>query len=239
MRLEAKELIHFYGKRKVLDGVAIQAESGQIVGLLGPNGAGKTTTFRILAGLLKPVSGVVSLDHNLVTTLPLYRRSRLGLVYLPQESSIFRALTSLENILVALSPRIKSAAESKKRAEALLEEFELTRVKDQPSHTLSGGERRRLEIARALAAEPKILMLDEPFTGVDPIAVDELTKLMKKLRDRGIGIVLTDHNARETLKVIDRAYLIYSGKILMEGSAQQLLDDERARRVYLGWDMRL
>ncbi|MBI2070204.1 MAG: LPS export ABC transporter ATP-binding protein [Elusimicrobia bacterium] len=239
MILEAKGLVHFYGKRKVLEEVHLKAAAGEIVGLLGPNGAGKTTCFRILAGLMRPTSGEVYLDGKSVTRLAVYRRSRLGLGYLPQESSIFRALTVLENIMLVLAMKGVRSAATEKRALEILEEFRLGHVARQKSHTLSGGERRRLEIARAVTAAPKILMLDEPFTGIDPVTVDDLRSLLGELKRRGIGIVLTDHNARETLKVIDRSYLIHSGKVLLEGDARTLLNDERARRLYLGWEMSL
>ncbi|MBI4668389.1 MAG: LPS export ABC transporter ATP-binding protein [Elusimicrobia bacterium] len=239
MILEAKNLVHFYGRRKVLDGVNIKAAAGEIVGLLGPNGAGKTTCFRILSGLMRPISGRVFLDGKDVTRLAIYKKARLGLGYLPQESSVFRSLTVSENILLVLATKGVKAARARDRAAAILKEYELTHVAGQPSHTLSGGERRRLEIARAITAEPKILMLDEPFTGIDPITVDELRRLLTDLKRRGIGIVLTDHNARETLKVIDRSYLIHSGKILLEGDAPTLVNDERAKKLYLGWEMNL
>ncbi|MEK6543639.1 MAG: LPS export ABC transporter ATP-binding protein [Elusimicrobiota bacterium] len=237
--LDAKGLEHYYGKRKVLRGISLTARSGEIVGLLGPNGAGKTTTFKILSGLMRPSKGAVLWQDKDIGKLPIHKRARLGLGYLPQESSIFRALTVEENLFVVLAHKGFARAQARQRAEALLQEFELTRVAKQPSHTLSGGERRRLEIARALTAEPKILMLDEPFTGIDPITVDELRRLLGKLSKQGLGIILTDHNARETLKVIDRSYLIYDGEILIEGSAKELLNDERARRYYLGWEMTL
>ncbi|MBI4064149.1 MAG: LPS export ABC transporter ATP-binding protein [Elusimicrobia bacterium] len=239
MILEAKDLVHFYGKRKVLDNVSIRASSGEIVGLLGPNGAGKTTCFRIMAGLMRPGGGEVLVDSQPVTRRAIYQRARMGLGYLPQESSVFRSLTVTENILVALAAIKFPKNQAREKAAAIIDEYQLAHVAGQPSHTLSGGERRRLEIARAIAAEPKILMLDEPFTGIDPITVDELRMLLGRLKGRGIGIVLTDHNARETLKVIDRSYLIHSGKILTQGDAQSLLNDERARRLYLGWEMTL
>ncbi len=239
MILEAKDLVHFYGRRKVLEQIHIQAKEGEIIGLLGPNGAGKTTCFRILAGLMRPSSGRVYLDNKDITGVPLYRRARMGLGYLPQESSVFRSLSVLENILVVLGIGGMSSGPAKKEAAQILQEYQLERVARQPGYTLSGGERRRLEIARAVAAKPKILMLDEPFTGIDPVTVDELRGMLKGLKERGIGIIVTDHNARETLKVIDRSYLIHSGKILLEGNAQTLLNDEQARRLYLGWEMSL
>ncbi|MBI4370629.1 MAG: LPS export ABC transporter ATP-binding protein [Elusimicrobia bacterium] len=239
MILRAENLAHYYGKRKVLENIHIRASSGEIVGLLGPNGAGKTTCFRILSGLMRPASGKVFLDNKNVTRYPLYRRARLGLGYLPQENSIFRSLTVIQNILLVLSTRNWGRRAGRDEAMKIVEEFELTRVAGQLSYTLSGGERRRLEIARAIAAEPKILMLDEPFTGIDPVTVDELRRLLSRLKERGIGIIVTDHNARETLKVIDRSYLIHSGKILLEGDAETLLNDKRARELYLGWEMSL
>lgn len=239
MILEAKDLIHYYGRRKVLEDVHIQAREGEIVGLLGPNGAGKTTCFRILSGLMRPSSGKVFMDQKEITSLPLYRRARLGLGYLPQESSVFRSLSVIENILVVLGIQGVPRKQAREQAERILQEYQLSRVAKQAGYTLSGGERRRLEIARAVTAKPKILMLDEPFTGIDPVTVDELRTMLRGLKEKGIGIVVTDHNARETLKVIDRSYLIHSGKILLEGDAQTMLNDERARRLYLGWEMSL
>lgn len=239
MLLEAKGLVHFYGQKKILNDVSLSVRSGEIVGLLGPNGAGKTTSFKILAGLLRPKKGDVFLDQKSITKLPIYKRARLGVVYLTQESSVFRALTVHENLLVALAATPIKEADALVRARALLEEFGLTRVAQQKAYTLSGGERRRLEIARSLTVNPKILMLDEPFTGIDPITVDEIKKILSELKAKGIGIVITDHNAREALKVTDRCYLIYDGQILTEGSAQKLLNDEHARRLYLGWEMTL
>lgn len=239
MKLEAKNLVHFYGQKKVLNNVNLNVSSGEIVGLLGPNGAGKTTSFRILAGLIHPKQGGVYLDEKEITRWPIYRRARSGLGYLTQESSVFRALTVLQNLLIVFSSKGLNSQEAKTRAQRLLEEFGLADLRDQAAFTLSGGERRRLEIARSLTADPKILMLDEPFTGIDPVTVDELKLLLVQLKAKGIGIVITDHNARETLKVIDRSYLIYEGKILIHGSAQDLLRDEHARRLYLGWEISL
>lgn len=239
MLLEAKGLVHFYGQKKILNDVSLNVRSGEIVGLLGPNGAGKTTSFKILAGLLRPKKGGVFLDQAPITSLPIYKRARLGVVYLTQESSVFRALTVYENLLVALAGTPLKKADAVVRAQALMEEFGLTRVAHQSAYTLSGGERRRLEIARSLTVNPKILMLDEPFTGIDPITVDEIKKILAALKSKGIGIVITDHNAREALKVTDRCYLIYDGQILTEGSAMDLLSDEHARRLYLGWEMTL
>jgi len=239
MILEAKNLIHFYGKKQVLNDVSLKVTTGEIVGLLGPNGAGKTTSFRILAGLLRPKKGEVTIDGMPVTKLPIYKRARMGLGYLTQESSVFRALSVYENLLVVLAAKGLSRKEAKARAEKLLEEFGLTRVSGQSAYTLSGGERRRLEIARSLTADPQILMLDEPFTGIDPITVDEIRVILSNLKMKGIGIVITDHNAREALKTIDRSYLIYEGRVLIHGSAQDLLNNEHARRLYLGWEISL
>ena len=239
MLLEANNLIHFYGQKKVLNDVSLKVNAGEIVGLLGPNGAGKTTSFRILAGLLKPKKGEVMIDKVRVTNLPIYKRARMGLGYLTQESSVFRALTVNENILVVLAAKGFNKSEAKDRADNLLEEFGLTRVCAQAAYTLSGGERRRLEIARSLTADPKILMLDEPFTGIDPITVDEIRIILSNLKKKGIGIVITDHNAREALKTIDRSYLIYEGRVLIHGTARDLLNDEHARRLYLGWEISL
>jgi lipopolysaccharide export system ATP-binding protein len=212
----------------------LEVSPGEIVGLLGPNGAGKTTTFNIIIGLIPPDKGEVILNGEKITQLPMYKRARMGMSYLPQESSIFRKLTVEENLLAILEHSDCSADERVARSQSLLEEFEISHLAKQPAYTLSGGERRRLEICRSLINSPYFIMLDEPFSGVDPISVYSLQELIRKLRDRGIGILLTDHSVRETLEVVDRAYLIYEGRVEASGSSHELATNPRARQVYLG-----
>jgi lipopolysaccharide export system ATP-binding protein len=234
MILRAEELFKKYKHRMVVNGISISVRQGEIVGLLGPNGAGKTTTFYMTVGLVKPYDGSVYLGDNKVTNWPMYQRARSGVSYLAQEPSIFRGL-SVEDNLTAIAQMLPiSKDKQQKKVDSLLADFGLTRLKKQISVTLSGGEKRRLEIARALITNPKFLLLDEPFVGIDPITVDNIQKIIKSLRDRGLGILITDHNVRETLEIIDRAYIIYEGKILLEGSAKDLLENPKARKVYLG-----
>ncbi|MDR1696445.1 MAG: LPS export ABC transporter ATP-binding protein [Endomicrobium sp.] len=234
MILRSEELFKKYKYRMVVNGISISVKQGEIVGLLGPNGAGKTTTFYMTVGLIKPYDGSVYLDDDEITDWAMYRRARAGIGYLAQESSIFRGLTVEDNLSAIAQMLPVSKKEQKDKVNSLLEDFGLTKLRSQLSVTLSGGEKRRLEIARALVNDPKFLLLDEPFVGIDPITVDDIQKIIKKLKERGLGILITDHNVRETLEIIDRAYIIYEGKILLEGSARELLDNPQARKVYLG-----
>ncbi|MES2797546.1 MAG: LPS export ABC transporter ATP-binding protein [Bacteroidota bacterium] len=234
MILRTENLVKKYSQRLVNDHVSYYVEQGEIVGLLGPNGAGKTTSFYMAVGLVKPNEGKVFLDDLEITDLPMYKRARLGVGYLAQEASVFRSLSVEENILCVLEMTSLSKKEQKEKTESLLEEFSLTHVRKNKGSVLSGGERRRTEIARALAVDPKFILLDEPFAGVDPIAVEEIQSIVAKLKYRNIGILITDHNVDETLAITDRAYLLFEGKILKEGTPQQLSDDEQVRRVYLG-----
>ncbi len=235
--LACHDLVKTYGMRRVVDDVTVRVESGEVVGLLGPNGAGKTTTFRMIVGLIQPDRGTVALDERNLTGLAMHRRARSGIGYLPQEPSIFRGLTVEENVLAILEqvPRV-GRRERRERAEALLEEFGLTERRRNLGHSLSGGERRRAEIARALAPDPRFLLLDEPFAAIDPIAVSELQRIVGGLRDRGLGVLVTDHSVRETLRVTDRAYIIEEGRILFEGTPAELVRSPDVRRAYLGED---
>ena len=223
-----------YDKRVVLSDVSVSVGKGEVVGLLGPNGAGKTTTFYSAMGLVKPDAGRIMLDGEDITKLPMYRRAILGLGYLPQETSIFRGLTVEKNILTVLELSEPDADARAKRLETLLGEFGLTRLRDAPAMALSGGERRRAEIARALAADPSIMLLDEPFAGIDPISIADIRDLVCQLKQRGIGVLITDHNVRETLEIVDRAYIIYDGRVLFSGSPDELVADANVRRLYLG-----
>ena len=232
--LKAENLVKIYGNRCVVNHVSLDVAPGEVVGLLGPNGAGKTTSFYMIVGLIEPNEGTILFDGHDVSRLAMYERARLGMGYLAQEPSIFRKLTVEENVLAVLESLELGAKERKLRLDELLNELQLTRLAKQKAFTLSGGERRRLEITRALATNPKFIMLDEPFGGVDPINVNEVQKIIANLRDRGLGILITDHNVRETLAVVDRAYLICNGEILFAGSGDQLLHDDKARQVYLG-----
>jgi len=237
--IQAADLVKQYGSRTVVDGVSINVRCGEIVGLLGPNGAGKTTTFYMLVGLVRPNAGTVSFRGENITRMPVYQRARLGIGYLAQEASIFRKLTVEENVLAILETLPLGRKERKERAEALLSSLGLLKVARQRAYTLSGGERRKLEIARALVRRPSVLMLDEPFSGVDPLAVHDIQEIVRGLRDRGLGIIVTDHNVRETLSIVDRAYLVYDGQILREGTSEFLVQDEVARRLYLGENFRM
>jgi lipopolysaccharide export system ATP-binding protein len=223
-----------YDKRPVLTDVSVSVARGEVVGLLGPNGAGKTTCFYSVMGLVKPDSGRVMLDGDDITSLPMYRRAILGLGYLPQETSIFRGLSIEKNILTVLELAEPDAAARAQKLEKLLDEFGLTRLREAPAMALSGGERRRAEIARALAADPSIMLLDEPFAGIDPISIADIRDLVKDLKSREIGVLITDHNVRETLDIVDRAYIIYDGRVLFSGSPEELVADTNVRRLYLG-----
>ena len=234
MILRAEHLIKKYKKRKVVNDISIKVEQGEIVGLLGPNGAGKTTSFYMIVGLIKPNEGLIYLDDANITDLPMYKRAKLGIGYLAQEASVFRRLTVEENLMAVLEMSTLSKAAQKEKMESLLEEFSLTHVRKNLGVVLSGGERRRTEIARALAVNPKFILLDEPFAGVDPIAVEEIQSIVAKLKEKNIGILITDHNVTETLSITDRAYLMFEGRLLKEGSAEDLADDPQVRKVYLG-----
>ncbi|MEO5493704.1 MAG: LPS export ABC transporter ATP-binding protein [Sphingomonas sp.] len=223
-----------YDKRVVLSDVSVSVGPGEVIGLLGPNGAGKTTCFYSVMGLVKPDSGRIMLDGDDITGLPMYRRAILGLGYLPQETSIFRGLSVEKNILAVLELAEPDKAERTKRLDQLLDEFGLTRLRDAPAMALSGGERRRAEIARALAANPSIMLLDEPFAGIDPLSISDIRDLIVQLKSRGIGVLITDHNVRETLEIVDRGYIIYDGRVLFAGSPAELVADENVRRLYLG-----
>lgn len=232
--LKAENLVKIYGSRCVVNNVSLEVAPGEVVGLLGPNGAGKTTSFYMIVGLIEPNAGKISFEGKDVSKLAMFERARLGMGYLAQEPSIFRKLTVEENVMAVLESLELTKKERKLRLGELLNELQLTHLAKQKAFTLSGGERRRLEITRALATNPKFIMLDEPFGGVDPINVNEVQKIIANLRDRGLGILITDHNVRETLAVVDRAYLICNGEILFAGSGDQLLNDQKARQVYLG-----
>lgn len=237
--LKADGLVRSFGKRRVVDGVDLHVRQGEIVGLLGPNGAGKTTTFYMIVGLLPAHEGAVLLDGDDLTRVPMYRRARKGIGYLSQEPSIFRKLTVEENVLAILETLPLGRQERMKRLDELLDELSIGHLRKNKAYSLSGGERRRLEITRALATHPKFMLLDEPFAGVDPIAVDDIQRIVAELRERGLGVLITDHNVRETLQITDRAYLMFNGKIHIEGPAQRLVEDPEARKLYLGLDFQL
>ena len=232
--LETDGLVKAFKKRTVVRGVSITVHAGEVVGLLGPNGAGKTTTFSMIVGLLKPDTGRIRFQDEDITRLPMYRRARRGIAYLPQEPSVFRNLTVRQNLTAILEYQNMGRAERDARADRLLQEMNIAHLADSPAFTLSGGERRRTEIARALAIEPKVFLLDEPFAGIDPIAVADLQDTVSRLRDSGIAVIITDHNVRETLQITDRAYIINEGSVLASGSPQELSDNEKVRQIYLG-----
>ncbi|NVJ46401.1 MAG: LPS export ABC transporter ATP-binding protein [Cytophagia bacterium] len=234
MKLTAENLIKIYKKRKVVNNISVEVNQGEIVGLLGPNGAGKTTSFYMIVGLIKPNEGTIHLDSEDITPLPMFKRAQMGIGYLAQEPSVFRKLTVEQNIMAVLEMTKLSKAEQKEKMESLLEEFSLTHVRKNLGRVLSGGERRRTEIARALSVDPKFVLLDEPFAGVDPIAVEEIQSIVAQLKNRNIGILITDHNVQETLSITDRAYLMFEGKLLKAGTAEELAADEQVRKVYLG-----
>ena len=237
--LRTDKLVKQYRGRRVVNGVSIFVEPGEVVGLLGPNGAGKTTTFNMVVGVIRPDEGQVLFEDAPVTRKAMHERARLGMGYLTQEPSVFRKLTVEQNILAILETCKMDRRERKIRLKYLLEELDLARLATSKAYTLSGGEKRRLEITRALVTSPKLLMLDEPFSGIDPIAVYEVQKIIRRLKDRGLGILITDHNVRETLKLVDRAYLIHKGEVVYEGPAEHLVNDPKAREIYLGPDFNL
>ncbi|HWP82251.1 MAG TPA: LPS export ABC transporter ATP-binding protein [Bacteroidota bacterium] len=237
--LRSEGLVKRYKKRTVVNDVTIAVRQGEIVGLLGPNGAGKTTTFYMIVGMVPPNGGKVYIDDQEITTLPMYRRARMGIGYLPQEASVFRRLSVRENILAVLEMSDLSRKEQEEKCDQLLEDFGLTHVARNPGYVLSGGERRRTEIARALALDPRFMLLDEPFAGIDPIAVEEIMKIIHKLKEKNIGVLITDHNVHETLSITDHSYLLFEGKILKSGTADFLANDPEARRLYLGEKFKL
>ena len=239
MILRTETIVKRYRKRTVVNQVSLQVEQGEIVGLLGPNGAGKTTSFYIIVGLIKPFAGEVFLDGTNITRMPMYKRAQLGISYLPQESSIFRQLSVEDNIKAILEFTNLNKEQQKQRLEQLLEEFGLQNVRKGMGITLSGGERRRTEIARCLAVDPKFILLDEPFAGIDPIAVEDIQKIVSRLKEKNIGVLITDHNVHETLKITDRSYLLFEGSILMSGTSGELAADPHVRKVYLGENFEL
>lgn len=239
MKLRAEQLVKQYRRRKVVNKISLEVNQGEIVGLLGPNGAGKTTTFYMVVGLVSPDEGSVYLDSKEITRLPMYKRARLGVGYLPQEASVFRNLTVEDNIKAVLELTKMPKREQNEKLESLLDEFSLHKVRKNMGNVLSGGERRRTEIARALAVNPRFILLDEPFAGVDPIAVEDIQDIIKTLKKRNIGVLITDHNVHETLTITDRAYLLFEGEILMSGTAEELAANERVRSVYLGKNFEL
>ncbi|MBG0775803.1 MAG: LPS export ABC transporter ATP-binding protein [Desulfovibrionaceae bacterium] len=233
-RLRGMELVKRYGDKQVVKGVSLEVNQGEIVGMLGPNGAGKTTTFYMLAGIVKPNGGHVGLDQADITSLPLHERARRGLSYLPQESSVFKKLTVRQNLEIILEHTALSSAAQKRRCDELLAELGITQLASQKALHLSGGERRRLEIARAMIRSPKFVLLDEPFAGIDPLAVDDIQAIIRDLRSKGLGVLISDHNVRETLRICDRAYIVYEGRIILGGTPEEIVADPKARRHYLG-----
>lgn len=234
LTLRGENLVKQYGKRKVVKGVSVDVKQGEIVGLLGPNGAGKTTTFYMITGMVKPSDGRIYINEKDVTRDPMFIRAQKGIGYLPQEASVFRKLSVEDNILSILQFMPLSKPQRKERTDQLLEDFNITHIRKSLGYMLSGGERRRCEIARALASDPKFILLDEPFAGVDPIAVEDIQGIVASLKNRGIGVLITDHNVHETLSITDRAYLLFDGSILLQGTAEHLAQDEKARQLYLG-----
>jgi lipopolysaccharide export system ATP-binding protein len=239
MILRSEGLVKRYKKRAVVNDVGVQVQQGEIVGLLGPNGAGKTTTFYMIVGMIRPNSGKVFFDEQEITTLPMYRRARLGIGYLPQEASVFRRLSVRDNLMAVLQMTKLSRKAQEEKCNQLLEDFGLTHIAKSKGYVLSGGERRRTEIARALALDPKFMLLDEPFAGIDPIAVEEIMRVVKALKEKNIGVLITDHNVHETLSITDRSYLMFEGKILKSGIADYLANDPEARKLYLGENFKL
>jgi lipopolysaccharide export system ATP-binding protein len=232
--IEASGLVKIYGGRRVVNGVSFHVQKGEVVGLLGPNGAGKTTSFYMITGMIRANAGTIRINDQEVGRMPMYKRARLGLGYLPQETSVFRKLSVEQNLLAILETRKLKRKERREEAERLMEEFKIAHLRKSKANTLSGGERRRLEIARALTTKPDFLLLDEPFAGIDPIAVEDIQSVIFSLRDKGMGILITDHSVRETLATTNRAYIMFEGQVLVEGTAEHLAQDPEARRIYLG-----
>lgn len=239
MQLSANSIYKKYGSRFVVNGVSFHVNQGEVVGLLGPNGAGKTTSFYMVTGLIQPLEGEVFLDNQNITNMAMYKRSKIGIGYLPQEASVFRKLSVEDNVMAILEMTKLNTTERKEKLEELLNEFRLTHVRKNMGDVLSGGERRRTEIARTLATNPKFILLDEPFAGIDPIAVEDIQSVVEKLKHKNIGVLITDHNVQETLNIVDRAYLLFEGKILKHGTPEELAADEQVRRVYLGQNFEL
>jgi len=237
--LRSENLVKIYKKRRVVKKVSVGVEQGEVVGLLGPNGAGKTTTFYMIVGMVKPDGGKVFLDTTEITNEPMYKRAKMGIGYLPQEASVFRKLSVEDNLMAVLEMMKLSKKERKERQESLLEELGIAQIRKSMGYQLSGGERRRTEIARALATKPKFILLDEPFAGIDPIAVEDIMNIVANLKNKGIGILITDHNVHETLSIVDRAYILIEGSIFKEGAAQELADDKEVRKLYLGEKFKL
>ena len=237
--LRSESLVKIYKKRKVVNKASVQVSKGEIVGLLGPNGAGKTTTFYMITGMIKPDAGRVYLDDQEITKIPMYKRAKMGIGYLPQEASIFRRLTVEENLLAVLEMTNLKKDEREEKCERLLNELSITQIRKSKGFQLSGGERRRTEIARALATDPSFILLDEPFAGIDPIAVEDIMNIVANLKNRGIGILITDHNVHETLSIVDKAYILIEGTIFKQGSADDLVNDEEVKKLYLGEKFRL
>jgi lipopolysaccharide export system ATP-binding protein len=239
MKLRSENIVKIYGDKSVVNGVSVEVNKGEIVGLLGPNGAGKTTSFYMIVGLIKPNEGRVYLDGKDISNLPMYKRSQLGIGYLAQEASVFRKMTVEDNLLSVLEMTSLTKKEQLQKCESLLDEFRLQKIRKNIGGLLSGGERRRTEIARCLATDPSFILLDEPFAGVDPIAVEDIQQIVSDLKKRNIGILITDHNVHETLSITDRAYLLYEGKILKSGTSEELVSDEMVRKLYLGKNFEL
>ncbi|MFH1334954.1 MAG: LPS export ABC transporter ATP-binding protein [Candidatus Zixiibacteriota bacterium] len=239
MTLRSESLVKIYKRRRVVDGVSIEVKQGEVVGLLGPNGAGKTTTFYMIIGFIKPDGGKVLLDSEEITSLPMYERARLGIGYLSQETSVFRKLSVEQNIMAILEMQKLEKREREERVEGLLKELDIAHLAKNKAYTLSGGERRRVEITRALATQPKFMLLDEPFSGIDPIVVEDIQKIIYSLKEKKLGILITDHNVRETLSITDRAYIISDGEILKSGTAEYLASDPEAKKIYLGEKFKL
>lgn len=237
--LKANNLFKQYSKRTVVDGVSVSVKQGEIVGLLGPNGAGKTTTFYMITGMIKPNSGEILIDGEDISNEPMYKRARLGIGYLPQEASIFRKMSVFQNIYSVLEFMAMDKSEREDKANELMKEFGISHIAGSKGFVLSGGERRRTEIARAIASDPKFILLDEPFAGIDPIAVEEIMKIVAKLKNKGIGVLITDHNVHETLSIVDRGYILIEGKIFRQGSSEMLAGDEMVRKLYLGETFKL
>jgi lipopolysaccharide export system ATP-binding protein len=237
--LKVKNLVKVYNKRTVVDGVSLEVKQGEIVGLLGPNGAGKTTTFYMITGMIRANSGEIYLSEQVISDLPMYKRARMGIGYLPQEASIFRKMSVHDNIYSILEFMDLESGEREDKTIKLMKDFGIYNISESKGFMLSGGERRRTEIARAIACDPKFILLDEPFAGIDPIAVEDLMKMVAHLKDRGIGVLITDHNVHETLSIVDRAYILIEGKIFRQGSSQELASDEKVRKLYLGETFRL